>query len=328
MRRFLCKSCRQKFSIDFTRHTLPLWLPYIDGDPYRPLGNEVGLSPSQTYARVVRELDQLPDNTWLSYTYCNRWSGILNVDGKYLSVKGYPTKIPWIWSVDFWQHDFPIGLLAPSESMEAYLKYFRLLKTIGYPLQVVIADDVSSLRIAVKRYYPNVKVQLCQTHYLENIRQTLHIRTEERYRTFFHHLVTTVCALDANQQTRDQALFQLFQRFGQHNPVVQAVLVDIAKRSTELFQYQCIPHCPRTNNIIEAFNSHLNARLKSIKQFQSFHSAERFMNAYLIRRRTKPFKDCEGYFTKFNGHAPLENTIRKGFNYPSIPGFQDPKTER
>lgn len=279
----------------------------------------------QTYRRVIAELNQLPDNTWLSHTYCNRWSGILNVDGKYILVKGYDKKIPWIWSVDFLQHDFPVGILAPSENVESFLKFFRLLKTIGYPLQVVIADDVAPLRTALKHYYPKAKIQLCQTHYVENIRQTLHIRTESKYHVFFTQLIEQVFVLDANQTTRDRALFQLYQRFGQHNPVVQKVLVDIHLRQTELFQYQSIPHCPRTNNIIESFNSHLNARLKSVKKFQSFHSAERFMNAYLIRRRTKPFTDCEGYFTKFNGHTPLENTIRKGSNYPSIPGFQEPE---
>lgn len=270
-------------------------------------------------------MNQLPDNTWLSHTYCTRWSGILNVDGKYIPVKGYDKKIPWIWSVDFLRHDFPIGVLAPSENVESFLRFFRLLKTIGYPLHVVIADDVSPLRIALKHYYPKAKVQLCQTHYVENIRQQLHVRTEDRYQSFFHHLTEQVFALDANPQTRDAALFQLYQRFGQHNPVIQRVLVDIHQRQTELWQYQSIPWCPRSNNIIEAFNSHLNARLKSIKRFQSFHSAERFMNAYMIRRRTKPFKDCEGSFAKYNGHCPLENTIRKDTDYPSIPGFQEPE---
>jgi transposase-like protein len=300
-----------------------LWLPYIDGEPCRPLGNELGLSGAQTYRRVVAELNQLPDNTWLSHTYCNRWSGILHVDGKYISVKGYTKKIPWIWSVDFLQHDFPVGILAPSENVESFLKFFRLLKTMGYPLQVVICDDVSPLRIAVKQYYPKAKIQLCQTHYVENIRQTLRVRTESKNQQFFHHLVDQVFPIDLNSTAREAALFQLYQHFGQYNPVIQKVLVDIHKRSPELFCYQSIAHCPRTNNILESFNSHLNARLKSVKKFQSFRSAERFLNAYLIRRRTKPFTDCRGYFTKFNGHAPLENTIRKGLSYPTIPGFQE-----
>lgn len=304
-----------------------MWLPYIDGEPYRPLGNELGLSPSQTYARVVQELDQLPDNTWLSATYCNRWSGILNVDGKHIPTKGYVSP-RWIWSVDFLQHDFPVGILAPSENLEAFLKFFRLLKTIGYPLQVVIADDITPLRIAVKHYYPNAKVQLCHVHYLENIRQLLHIRTKEQYQLFFQQLVEQVFPIDSTLQQRNRALFQLYQRFGQHNPVVQQVLVDIHRRQTELWQYQSIPWCPRTNNIIESFNSHLKGRLKSIKEFQSFHSAERFMNAYIIRRRTKPFTDCEGYFKKFNGHFPLEGSIRNGSDYPRFLGFQEPKTER
>ena len=87
-------------------------------------------------------MDSLPDNTWLTAKYCNRFCGILVVDGKYVKVRGYKQKIPFIYGIDYLTHDIPVGVLAPTESTEAFRKYFRLLKTCNYPLQIVICDDV------------------------------------------------------------------------------------------------------------------------------------------------------------------------------------------
>lgn len=61
----------------------------MDGTSFRSLGNEHDLSPGQAYNRVIDELNHLPENTWLTKQYCNRWSGILVVDGKFVKVKGY-----------------------------------------------------------------------------------------------------------------------------------------------------------------------------------------------------------------------------------------------
>lgn len=250
------------------------------------------------------------------------------MDGKYIAVKNYEKKIPWMWCVDFLRHDFPVGILAPSENTESFLKLFRLLKTMQYPLQVVICDDVAALKPALFHYYPNAKIQLCHTHYVENIRQLLHIRTDQNYQHFFNSLMKHVFTDPTTDHEREVGLFHVLEQRTHGDPVLQSIIVDIAKKVDYLFAYTRIAHCPKTNNIIESFNSHLQARLKSIKGFQSFHSAERFLNAYLIRRRTKPFTDCGKPFTHFNGHTPLENTIRKGSDYPTIPGVQEPETER
>lgn len=277
-------------------------------------------------------MDSLPDNIWLSAEYSNRWSGILNMDGKYILVKGYAKKIPFIWCVDFLAHDFPVGILAPAESYEAYLKVFRLLKQINYPLQVVICDDVEALKMAAKHYYPNVKIQLCHTHYIENIRQLLHLRTTAKdnpvYQHFFNSLMKHVFTDPTSQKEREDGILHVLEQRTCNDPLLQGIIVDVAKRYDELFAYESYSHCPKTNNIIESFNSHLNARLKSIKGFQSFHSAERFLNAYLIRRRTKPFTDCDAPFKHFNGKMPLQNTIKKQAVWPEIFGVQEPETER
>ena len=300
----------------------------MDGTPYRPLGNELGLSPSQTYARVIEELNQLPNNTTLTQTYCDRWSGILNVDGKYIAIKGFKKKLPFIWCVDFLQHDFPVGVLAPAESVDAFSELFETLLMCNYPLRMVISDDVAPLKIALKRYYPNAKLQLCHVHYIEHIRQQLHVRTQDTYHHFFNSLMMHVFADPLTRNEREAGLLYVLEQHTHHTPLLQSIIVAIATRFDDLFAYTTVSNCPKTNNLIECFNSHLNGRLKTVKGFQSFDSAQRFLNAYLIRRRTKAFTDCEGQFKKFNKHMPLEGSIRLHQPWPNILGCQDPKTER
>lgn len=300
----------------------------MDGAPYRPLGNELGLSPSQTYTRVIEELKQLPDNTELTKHYCDRWSGVLNVDGKYITIKGYAKKIPFIWCVDFLQHDFPVGLLAEAESVAAFSEVFALLKSCNYPLRIVISDDVAPLKIALKQYYPDAKLQLCHVHYIENIRQQLHIRTQDTYQHFFHSLMVHVFTDTLTRQEREEGLWYVWQQRSNGDLLLCGIIQEIAKRFDDLFAYTTVSNCPKTNNLIECFNSHLNGRLKTVKGFQSFESAQRFFNAYVIRRRTKPFTDCTGQFKKFNGLIPLQNSIKLNTPFPNIPGFQAPETER
>ena len=134
-----------------------LWIPHIDGISFRSLADEYDISPAKAIRIVEEEMNNLPDNTWLTAKYCNRFSGILVIDGKYVKVKGYDKKIPFIYSIDYLSHDIIAGVLAPSENEEAFRKLFRLIKTCNYPLQVVVCDDViSSLKHGLFYQYPKI----------------------------------------------------------------------------------------------------------------------------------------------------------------------------
>lgn len=324
----MCKSCRGSFSVDHHPQKEPFWVPYIDGVPIRKLADERRLSPAQTFECIKAEMNALPDCNWLTVNYCNRFCGILIMDGKYVKVRGYKQKIPFIYGIDYLTHDIVIGILAPSENEEAFLKFFRLLKTTNYPLQIVACDDRSSLIPALKHYFPYSRVQLCQNHYQENIRQQLHIRTEATHQKFFHQLQKRVFAHDVTLRVRNLRLRELYMQTAKHDLVRQSIIVDIYKRRKELFSCIHVPHCPHDTNLIELFNSHLQARLKSIKGFKSFKGAERFLNAYILRRRTKSFTDCSGQFKHLNQKCSLQMTIKKQTEWPEIPGVKTPKTER
>jgi len=292
----------------------------MDGVPFRKLADENNFNPSQIYRRVQNEMRKLPDNIWLTARYCNRWSGRLNIDGKFVKVRGYKEKIPFIYCIDFLTHDIPIGILALSENFQAFYKIFSILKSLGYPLQVVICDEAPAIKPALELVYPRSRIQLCHNHYLENIRKYLNIRTEEKYRRFFYFL-NKAFSMNFTWKERKSLLFEIYLKFGK-DELLEDIMADIMRRKDELFTFNHIPKCPRTNNLIEVYNSHLNARLKSIKGFKSFHTANLWLNAWMIRRRTKSFTDCQEPFKHLNGKCSLEKSMKKGTDFPKILGIK------
>jgi len=271
-------------------------------------------------------MDSLPENTYLSASCCNRWSGILNIDGKHVKIRGYKKKIPFIYSIDFLTHDLPVGVLGPSENTQVFLKLFRLLKSINYPLQIVICDNSEALKIALKRVYPEAKIQLCHNHYFENLRQLLQTRTVETYRPFLYALKDAFRP-KYHYLKRQAKLSSINYQYGRNNPVLLSIMADIITREEELFAFKKIKHCPATNNIIESYNSHLNGRLKTIKGFDSYRSAERWLNAWMVRRRTKILTDCDSPFKHLNGICSLQMSIKKDHDWPQILGLKPPKNQ-
>jgi transposase-like protein len=315
--RYQCKK-GHSFSVNHKIKFPHLWVRHIDGTPIRKLANEMGISIAQTYARIVDEFNQLPDNNELTRHYCNRFSGILIVDGKYVKVRGYPKKIPFIYGIDYLTHDIVIALLAPSENVVALTQFFALLKRCGYPLQIVVADDREAIAQGLARIYPHARLQLCHNHYVENLRKQLCIRTDPTHRVFFHAVKNSIFDAPHDHISVRPVLKQLFLQFAQYDVVRQTILREIDTRRAALFAYATIPHCPKSSNLIELYNSHVNGRLKTIKGFKSFRAAARWLNAAVLRRRTTPLTDCRGTFKKLNGHCSIAFTIKKGIIFPKI----------
>lgn len=245
------------------------------------------------------------------------------MDGKYVAVKGYQQKLPFIYGIDYLTHDIPLGGVFAAEDEMAFVSFFAKLKELGYALRAVVADDRSGLKPALWRVFPHARPQLCHTHYLENVRELLHVRTEETYQSFFYALRR----IFRKARTEEQVLLELkFLREKTKNRVLLNILQDVENRKAELFAFRQIQDCPSTTNMIEAYNSHLQGRLKTIKGFKSFVSASKWLNAYMIRRRTKPLTDCKGKFRCLNGLAALQMTIGDLKLWPTwIPGMKVPQ---
>ncbi|MBI5414586.1 transposase [Candidatus Peregrinibacteria bacterium] len=267
--------------------------------------------------QYFQELQNLPHNNDLTKKYCDRFCGILVVDGKYVNVKGYEQKIPLLWGLDYLSHDIPVFTLAPSESYQSWLKYFGYLKSIRYPLQIVICDDNENIQQAARYIFPGVMIQICQNHFLENIRRDLSVRTEEKYRGLVFDLKRELFTVKLTRPDFAKRAFKLLKKY-EGNQIALNVIVRIHQRFMDLTAASLIPHAPTTTNIIESYNSHLQARLKSIKAFQSFPGASKWLNGYILRRRYRKFTDCGKKFRSLNGKTSISQTLKKGTILPLL----------
>ncbi len=302
-----------------------MWIPHIDGIPFRKLGDEQNLSSKQVYKRVFDELRLLPDNIEITRRYCEYSSGILIIDGKYIKVRGYKQKIPFIYAIDYETHDILFGKLVASEDETSFLSFFKTLKELNYLLKIVVADDRSSLPLALKQVYLAIPIQLCLNHYLENIRQQLHIRTDIFHQHFFNSLKKYIFDEYENNEKLNETLRHIWIDCCKNIPIRQTIILQIDKRRKELFAFKNILNCPNNTNLIELFNSHFNARLKSLKGFKSKLHADLWLNGMIIRRRTKPFTDCGLKFKHLNGKCSLQMSIKKQALWPEIIGVKAPK---
>ena len=291
---------------------------HVDGIPFRKLGDQIKLSGKQIFLKVRLAISLLIWNWQITLDLCDpkRFSRILIIDGKYVAVKGFNAKIPFIYAVDYLTHDIVHGDLFPAEDEMAFSRFFQKLYDINYDIQIVVADDRPGIKQALLKVFPYAKLQLCHGHFLENIRQLLRVRTEERYRHFFNSLRLHVFMEGTDEKRIDQGLEHVLRNHAAFSPKLQDIIWEIKRRREVLFNYLNVPGCPNNTNLIELFNSHLNARLESMKGFQSFQSARRWLNAWMIRRRTKAFTDCKEKFKHLNKHCSLEFTIKKQALWP------------
>lgn len=239
------------------------------------------------------------------------------MDGKFIKVRGYEKKIPLLWGLDYLTHDIPVFEFAPSESYESWLKYFGYLKSVKYPLQILICDDNENIKLAAQYIFPNVITQICQNHFLENIRKELGVRTEEKYRPFVDDLKQELFSRKINRQDFQKRAFKLFRKY-EKDQIAMHYVVKIEKHIQELTAATFVSNAPKDTNLIELYNSHLQARLKSVKGFKSFSSAEKWVNAYIIKRRLRPFRDCSRKFRYLNGKTSISQTLKKGAVLPLL----------
>lgn len=238
------------------------------------------------------------------------------LDGKYTHVKGYKDKIPVIYGIDYLTHDIVHFVLSRGENYQTSLSFFQSLRLFGYPLKALVCDDNQNFQLACRRVYPKAVIQICHNYYKENIRKTLAVRSDSTYRPFMFEIEK----LFSKRRSIDEFFFiakKILIRYGS-DPKCQSVLLDIERRKDILLAHILEKHIPRTTNLIECFNSHLEGRLKSLKGFESIHHAKLWFNAYFIKRRLKPFTDCAGQFKKLNGKCSLQIIIKDEIKFQRL----------
>lgn len=199
----------------------------------RKIADIEGVNASTIFRKCSESIKNLPHNNDLTKKYCNRFCGIMVVDGKFIKVKGYERKIPLLWGLDYLSHDIPVYRFAPSENYQAWLKYFGYLKSIKYPMKMVVCDDNENIKKAAEYIFPNVLIQMCHNHFIENIRRDLRVRTDPTYQQFVQELKDQLFKRKIMITTFRKRSYKLFEKYAKDDIAVK-VLLKINEHTKEL----------------------------------------------------------------------------------------------
>ena len=260
------------------------------------------------------ELKKLPSNNEFTFKYCNRFSQILVCDGKYFNVASEENNYVLLWGFDYFRHDIPVIVIAPSESYQSWGRFFSYFRIINSYPQLIVCDDNSNEKMAARHAFPEVRIQTCFNHFKENIRRDLKVRSDDTYKEFMKR-IEEVFSKKRTDIDRNKRLFALYRDF-KHDPVCVSILTNIKRYESELLAYRGIPQAPLTSNIIEGMNSHIEARLHSLRSFQTVAHARLWFNGYILKRRFTKYTDCRGKFKYMNGKTGVQMTKKERVDVP------------
>lgn len=290
----------------------------MDGLSFRKLAVKYNISKSQAWNICYEELDKLPNNNQLTFNYCNKFSQIFVFDGKYFNVA--EAKYDWVllWGIDYLRHDIPVFTLAPSENYQAWAKYFSYFRILNHYPQLLVCDDNINLKMAARACFPFVKIQTCYNHFKQNIRLNLKVRSDNFYLPFMRGIESIINSSNKlSDETFNRWMFNLYRDFKNDYLCLQ-VLTNIERYKKELLAYRNIPQAPLTTNLIEGFNGHLEARLISLRSFQTVKHAKLWFNGYILKRRFTKFTDCRGKFRYLRGKTGVEMTKKERVILPLL----------
>jgi len=262
------------------------------------------------------ELKSLPDNNQFTFNYCSQFSSTFVFDGKYFNVAREEYDWVLLWGIDYFRHDIPVILVAPSENYHAWSKFFFYFRIINHYPQLLVCDDNANLKLAARINFPQVHIQTCFNHFKENIRRDLRVRSDDTYKPFMKR-VEAVLTEKMSDDAMNRLLQSLYRDFHE-DPVTLSVLTNIERYRTELTGYRGVSGSPVTTNIIEGFNSHLEARLQKLCSFQSVAYAKLWFNGYVLNRRYKIYTDCRGKFRSINRKSGVQLTKKPGIDLPRL----------
>jgi hypothetical protein len=319
LKRYRCEK-KHNFSVDFRPKPEPFWKAFVAGTPLSGIAEQHDLTSGAVAKRVKRELQVLPKNENITKQYCTNFCGVLCLDGVYVAVKGLPKKIPFIYGIDFLTHDIPAGILDFAESEAAFLRLFLMLKEIGYPLRVVVCDEAMAVRPALRKVFPEAVIQLCQVHVLRNIREWLGFSSRDATHFSFFREIQKLLATQGEENRR--TIFKDIASRFDANELYWEILKSIRRRWEDLFRCETIRKqgiaCPSSTNLIEAFNGQFKDRYRNTKGFETISSCERFVNAWMIKRRFTPFRECGEHFKHLNGFTSFEKSRNPDLPMPDI----------
>jgi len=318
---YLCRQCSSSFTVNYSHNKISskdFTNLHLDGVSFRKVGKRIGSSGVAIFKRTQEYFRKLTTNMELTIKYADmyKYSGYLVVDGTYIAVKGHPRKLVLIWGIDYLTHDVPHYIIGGAENYQTMLAYFKRLELLEYNLRYLVCDDNEAIKMVAIKIYPRVIIQTCLKHYRESIRRDLGLKTSNCYLGFYLEIDKLFTKRLCNVEVA-WAVQKLYPRF-KNDPRCVNWLTDIMQRKDELTNYHMFENTPNTTNLIEAYNSHLKGRLKTIKGFKSLTSMKLWVNAYIVKRRLSDFTSCDTKFKHLNGMCSLKKVLKSDQKLPQL----------
>ncbi len=288
---------------------------HLDGLSFRTLARKYGISRTKVWNICHEELEKLPNSNQFTHTYCDRFSSTLMCDGKYFPIAAEEKNWVLLWTVDYYYHDFPAYIIAPSESFSSWAKVFSILRIINHYPELLVCDDNSNIKMAARDKFPGCRIQTCFNHFKESMRRTLRVRSDDTYKPFMKR-IEDIFSCKRTNVDMNKKLFALYRDF-KFDPICLSVITNIHRYMPELLAYRNIKGSPLTTNLIEGLNSHLESRLTALRSFQSVRHARLWMNGYILKRRFTKWTDCTGKFKHLNGKRGVDMTKKEGIVLPT-----------
>ena len=283
---------------------------FLKGKSLRNLVSDESVSKPTVIKSIYQTLGKLPTNLQVARMLKPTWSGVLVVDGKYIRVfdqyadeetsRGFKHKQCWIIGVDCSTGDIPHEALASEETMIDLVMFFKYLKSIGYPLKVLVSDGNSDILRAAKLVYKKpFDYQLCVYHFVKGLPQTT-----QRLKDLVNRINWALNAKYSNDCFG--RILDIFEREKKYRSKEAKEIFKKLRNSlgdlTCHFKYD--GSVPRTSNPAELTFRELDLRLERFGIFHNFKSASAWLHTWSLKRRTTAFTDSRD--KSKNKKSPLE----------------------
>ena len=232
---------------------------------------------------------QVASAAWIANRFTPNWGGYLALDGTAVRVWDFSAryfrysraqqrwlhKMTLLVALDVATLDIPMHHLGSEETTIDLRMMLENLRDVRYPLLGIVTDGNRDIaKAAALVFGPGIPHQLCQVHFLRNLRLRVREGTllESQYR---------------------EAKRKIPQGRRPSFPVPD-----------ELFTYLEHPGMPKTNQALEVCNRFFKLRLKTIGAFHSWQTATWYCDALVAHRRFLRFTDRKN--GRPNGRSPLE----------------------
>lgn len=317
LQRYLCLPChknftyqianrRRRYSTDLIRAGVKRYLE--DNTSLRPVARDFDISARSLLNWVMRYGRNAKSPIEVADELKPKWSGLLGVDGKELSIKGHDLTV--LIAQDVVTFDPVFFCIAQSENIQEAERFFLIIKDVlRYPTEGVVSDlGRGKIFIArIQQIFPGVPHQACVVHYYRYVKRTIPAGKKSSWyhenrilRKTVHDLLFAQQFTDAQQILKSIQNTRHIFRASYHQTIIRS----LERHFSLLTAHFHHPVLVRDNNITENLIKQLNRKIKQSDGFKTRENADSFLKLWFIHYRFNPFVNSNASYRK--GKSPLE----------------------